>query len=159
MAGFADQLAAFAEKTKERIDDVHREMVIQIANSLITGSVVGNRDNWVSIGNYYSFKLKKVTTDRKLDPYTGGRFRANWVPGINQVNTDASREPDPEGDRTMAAIKAAIPKPGGVFYITNSLPYAHRLEYEGWSKQMPAGVVRVTAMRFNEWLAKAIATT
>lgn len=125
--GFAADLAKFAEKTKERIDDVHREMVIQIANSLITGSAVDT-----------------------------GRFRANWVPGINQVNTATTTSTD---NTALGTISAAVPKPGGVFYITNSLPYAHRLEYEGWSKQMPAGVVRVTAMRFNEWLAKAIATT
>lgn len=127
--GLADDLAKFAAKTKERVEDVHRELVIQVADALVTGSVVDT-----------------------------GRFRGNWVPGINAVNTDASRPPDKTGQATLGAIISAIPKPGGVFYITNSLPYARRLEYEGWSKQMPAGVVRITAMRFNEWLAKAVAS-
>lgn len=127
--GLADDLAKFAAKVKQDVDDVHREVVIQIANSLITGSAVDT-----------------------------GRFRANWVPGINAVNPTASNAPDPSGAGALGAITSAIPKPGGVFYITNSLPYARRLEYEGWSKQMPAGVVRITAMRFNEWLAKAVAS-
>ena len=126
--GLADDLAKFAAKTKERVDDVHREVVIQVANSLITGSAVDT-----------------------------GRFRANWVPGINAVNTTTTDATDKTGAAALGAITSAIPKPGGVFYITNSLPYARRLEYEGWSKQMPAGVVRVTALRFNEWLQKAIA--
>lgn len=153
----AAQLAKFAEKTKQRTADVHREMVIQIANSIVTGSVVGNTDNWLSLNPYSDIATGKSGT-RLKGPigYVGGRFRANWVPGINSVNTDASKEPDAQGDSTIAAITAAIPAPGGVFYITNSLPYARRLEYEGWSSQMPNGVVRITAMRFNEWLQNAL---
>lgn len=139
--GLASDLAKFAEKTKRRTADVHREVVIQIANSLVTGSAVGNPSLWKSPAPA---------------GYVGGAFRANWVPGIDQVNTAATNAP---GTDAQAAIAAAIPAPGGVFYITNSLPYARRLEYDSWSTQMPEGVVRITALRFNEWLAKAIANT
>ena len=52
----------------------------------------------------------------------------------------------------MAAFLAV--KAGGVEYITNNLPYAERLEY-GYSQQAPAGMVRVTAARFRELLARA----
>jgi hypothetical protein len=39
---------------------------------------------------------------------------------------------------------------GQTIYITNSLPYAYRLEYEGWSKvKTPAGMVRVTLAELN----------
>ena len=124
----AADLARFATKVQQRVDDVHREVVIPVANSIITGSAVDT-----------------------------GRFRANWVPGINAVNTTTTEATDKQGDDTQEKIFAAIPKPGGVFYITNSLPYARRLEYEGWSKQMPAGVVRITAVRFEEFLQKALA--
>jgi hypothetical protein len=37
---------------------------------------------------------------------------------------------------------------GQTIFITNSLPYAQRLEY-GWSKQAPLGVVRITAVEFQ----------
>jgi hypothetical protein len=33
---------------------------------------------------------------------------------------------------------------GDVVFITNGLPYIKRLEYESWSDQNPAGMVRVT---------------
>ena len=139
--GLASDLARFAAKTRADLDTAHREVVTQVINSIVTGSAVGNPDLW----------------KHPVAGYTGGRFRANWVPGVNVVNTTTTENTDAGGEATIAALIAAIPKPGGVFYITNSLPYARRLEYEGWSKQMPAGVVRVTAMRFNEWLQKEIA--
>lgn len=126
--GLRDDLARFAKGVNARVEDLHEEVVIQVANVIVTGSAVDT-----------------------------GRFRANWVPGINAVNTGTTEATDKQGDDTQEKIFAAIPKPGGVFYITNSLPYARRLEYEGWSKQMPAGVVRITAVRFEEFLQKALA--
>lgn len=126
--GLAADLAKFAKGVSARVEDLHEEIVIQVANVLVTGSAVDT-----------------------------GRFRANWVPGINAVNTTTTEATDKQGDDTQEKIFAAIPKPGGIFYITNSLPYARRLEYEGWSKQMPAGVVRITAVRFEEFLQKALA--
>ena len=124
----AAQLAAFAAKVGEDLDTVHRKLVVQVAGAIITGSVVDE-----------------------------GRFRNNWVPGIGAPNPNAGNPGGGDGGATLSAISAAIPKPGGKFFITNSLPYAHRLEYEGWSKRMPAGIVRVTAMRFDDYVRKALA--
>lgn len=86
--------------------------------------------------------------------YVGGRFRANWMLGIGQVNTTTTEEKDAGGTATVARIAAAMQdqKAGGVFYVTNSLPYAQRLEYEGWSSQAPNGMVRITM----EWLPRAL---
>jgi hypothetical protein len=38
---------------------------------------------------------------------------------------------------------------GSVTFLCNALPYAERLEYEGWSKQSPAGMVRVSMARID----------
>jgi len=40
-------------------------------------------------------------------------------------------------------------KVGQVFYYTNSMPYALKLEY-GHSDQAPGGIVRLTARRWNK---------
>ena len=46
---------------------------------------------------------------------------------------------------------ATVPElAGNVVYLTNNLPYAQRLEYEGWSKQAPAGMVRVNMARIAD---------
>jgi hypothetical protein len=44
---------------------------------------------------------------------------------------------------------------GEIIYLTNSLPYARRLEY-GWSKQAPAGMVRITVANFERHLQNQI---
>lgn len=98
-------------------------------------------------------RLEKGLKFRYSD-YVGGRFRANWMLGIGQVNTTTTEEKDAGGTATVARIAAAMQdqKAGGVFYVTNSLPYAQRLEYEGWSSQAPNGMVRITM----EWLPRAL---
>ena len=49
----------------------------------------------------------------------------------------------------MNEVVAAL-KGGGVTFMANNLPYAHRLEFEGWSRQAPEGMVRRTVARFNQ---------
>lgn len=44
---------------------------------------------------------------------------------------------------------------GDVVYLTNSLPYAQRLEH-GWSKQAPRGMVRLSAIEFKRFVRQAI---
>lgn len=119
-------LEAFAKKAKIELEAAHRLSIIKVVDSLVFGSAVDT-----------------------------GRFRSNWVGGVNSVNTYAGHEPE-SADATRTRLLGSIPPVGGVYYITNSLPYARRLEYEGWSQQMPAGIVRITAMQYNTWLAEAI---
>ena len=127
--GFAEQLAAFAEKTKLGMDVVVRKVAIDITSSLIMRA-----------------------------PVKTGRFRANWLLGIGSVDTSTSETLDPSGTATLGQIfeQIATAKAGGVIYITNSLPYAIPLE-NGHSKQAPYGFVRITAVEFGQYLQKAIA--
>lgn len=89
--------------------------------------------------------IKKLVVDIDASlvlksPVDTGRFKANWVVGNGFVNTT-----------TTEGLQAANNEPlinsikvnGQTIYLTNSLPYASRLEY-GWSKQAPAGMVRIT---------------
>ena len=99
--------------------------------------------------------VRKATLDLfaaavRRSPVDTGRFKANWnvaygAPAVSVTNSTNSGRADTE---TRKALTLPV---GGVVYLTNSLPYAMRLEY-GWSKrQAPLGMVRVTA---REWTAK-----
>lgn len=88
-------------------------------------------------------------------PVDSGRFRHNWQCGIGAMdgNTSMATANDALG-RASATIEGW--KPGQTIWLTNSLPYAHRLEFEGWSKQAPSGMVRLTVQNYSQALAKTV---
>lgn len=94
-------------------------------------------------------------------PVDTGRFRGNWNYSGTAPDTSTTVVVDPVGAATLASIaaKSAGLKAGGVAYVTNSLPYAQKLEYglypnppkrptgktvNGFSRQAPNGMVRIT---------------
>lgn len=90
-------------------------------------------------------------------PVDTGRFRGNWQVsnGTPILNTIDRLDVDGMAS-TDAAIDAVMALPTGqVTYLSNALPYAYRLEYEGWSQQAPAGMVRLTAREFSDAVQKA----
>ncbi|ANY29738.1 tail completion or Neck1 protein [Escherichia phage Gluttony] len=84
--------------------------------------------------------------------YTGGRFRGNWQVTFDQPAVGAIDRVDKAGTATLAAGREVLAHYDsgeyGSIWFTNNVPYAQRLEY-GWSKQAPAGVVRVVAAEIN----------
>jgi hypothetical protein len=97
-------------------------------------------------------------------PVDTGRFRGNWqiAAGGPDIRTNEPFDKQALGSppssetftRWQGEIQAATI--GSVVYITNSLPYARRLEYEGWSQQAPSGMVRVTVAEYEQIIRKAI---
>jgi len=78
-------------------------------------------------------------------PVDTGRARANWFTSIGSPSANVINSTDPSGSSSISSALGAISKAtGNVLWITNNLPYIYRLEFEGWSKQAPAGMVRVT---------------
>jgi hypothetical protein len=80
-------------------------------------------------------------------PVQTGRFRANWQIGNSFINTSTTQSRDKSGTASIsrAALEAnSIRVAGQTIFISNSLPYSYRLEYEGYSKQAPLGMTRVT---------------
>lgn len=116
MAVFTLSINRWVEKTKAGADKIFRYACVLVSQGVVMPS-----------------------------PVDTGRFRANWMFGNGSVNPDTSAPPDPSGAATLGRIQAQIGQAiaGDVVYITNSLPYAQRLEM-GWSKQAPSGMVRVT---------------
>jgi hypothetical protein len=79
-------------------------------------------------------------------PVDTGRFRSNWLAAYGAMDTSTNDALDKSGSAAIGKLTAAVNTlaAGQVFYFTNSLPYAQRLEYDAWSAQSPAGMVRVS---------------
>jgi len=79
-------------------------------------------------------------------PVESGRLRSNWLFGkIAPTGTVSTF--DPSGAAAIAKIAGQVPsvKAGGSVWLVNNLPYAYRVEYQGWSHtKAPAGMVRVS---------------
>ena len=125
---FAESLAAFAEQAKEAIDDVFREVVIEIATSVI-----------------------------RLSPVDTGRFKGNWQFTVGAPSNQSIDTFDKAGHETIAALVAEVSRleAGQVAYIVNNLVYGVPLEY-GHSDQAPAGMVQITLARFQQIVEEAI---
>lgn len=125
---FARDFAALLERAKDKQHQVVRKVSLDLYRSLVLKS-----------------------------PVDTGRFRANWVTGVGAVNTATSEQVDPSGEGAIARAEGALQnvQVGGVVYLTNSLPYAKRLEY-GHSKQAPGGMVRITVAEYGQFLARAV---
>lgn len=140
---FALDIQAFTAKAKANANQVVGEIVVGVARELDMRSPVGDATYWVS-------------TPPK--GYVGGRFRANWQLGINAIKRGVVNAIDTSGTIAFPAIAAGVPDDaaGNVFFLSNNLPYAQRIEL-GWSRQAPTGLVALTAMKFQEIVNKAAA--
>ncbi len=79
-------------------------------------------------------------------PVDTGRFRSNWLSAYGAIDASTNNALDKSGSAAIGKLTASVSAfpAGQVFYFTNSLPYAQRLEYDAWSAQSPAGMVRVS---------------
>lgn len=142
--GFGDAVKKWADKTGSSIEDITYVTLTDLSRRIIQRTPVGRPSLWKT----------------KYPPagYTGGQAKGNWFASIGS--------PSAKVDNTIRAKNAAKPLSrdhnvrlnavGGIYYLTNNLPYIRRLEYEGWSSQAPAGMVRVTVAEFQQVLDKAI---
>ena len=154
------------EKSLGNADKVVRKTVIDISNSLVKRSPVGNPELWTSLGASYRFmnkagtkRLKRAVLEYRRQPppgYVGGHFRANWQLGVGSMPVGDIDAIDKTGAATMAKIRADLPKQaaGKVYYIANNAPYAQALE-EGHSTQAPHGMVALTKVQFQDYILEA----
>lgn len=139
---FSAKLAQFAQEAPEKALRVVKKVAEDISSRVVLRTPVGNPSLWKS---------------KPPAGYVGGRLRANWNVGIGGINR-AERGPDKGGiDTTRRNSRViALAKEGQDIYITNSLPYANRVEYEGWSRQAPAGMLRITLAEFPGLVIQAV---
>lgn len=132
MGTFSLQLAEFAKKAGDNASLVTRKVAIDILSRVVMRS-----------------------------PVDTGRFRSNWVLTVGAPATGTSETTDKSGGATVAKGEGAVAsfQVGPSIFIVNNLPYGPRLEYEGWSKQAPAGMVRVTVAEYEGLIRKALGET
>ena len=84
-------------------------------------------------------------------PVLDGRLRGNWVAQNSKPFTGTIERFDKIGSETIGAILPEISKLklDGTIFLSNNLPYAHRIEYEGYSGKSPDGMVRKNVTRIQ----------
>lgn len=175
---FAAELERFAKKTTDNGDQLFRALAVEMTTRIVLRSPVGDPELWAAnktaaVGRrthnvnlapgakrLSHAGLKKAYPLKAGSGYVGGRFRANWQVQVESPAADVLDDIDAGGNKAIARALAAVVdfKSGPAIYITNNLPYGRRLEYEGWSKQAPAGMVRITAAEFHSIVATVLAS-
>lgn len=119
---FADEVGAFAARSAEAAALVHKRIALELFTRVILRT-----------------------------PVDTGRLRGNWQAGVNVFAPGTLDSPDPSGSATISAATATVTgaPPLVTLTLTNNLPYAPRIEYDNWSKQAPAGMVRVSVAEFQ----------
>ena len=130
------------KKAGNKARDVVRLSSLKLLESIDQKSPVGDPDTWASPAPA---------------GYTGGQFRANWNYSIGSPDLSVIANKDPSGGESMRRASDTKYMLGEKIFISNSLPYAYRLEYEGWSKQAPEGMVRISVIEFRDFVREAAA--
>lgn len=121
---FAADISRFADRVGATVDELQRAVFGELF-----GSVIGDT------------------------PVLSGRLRGNWQASKSAPELGVLETSDPTGVATIAKAVAAIGD-SGVYFLTNNLPYAERIEFDGHSSiKAPAGMVRINAMRLAQVLA------
>ena len=90
-------------------------------------------------------------------PVLDGYLRANWRCSVDVPASGVLTETDASGSKTLNLIQQFAPKIGNnVVFFTNNSPYAHRIEYEGWSQKAPQGMLNRNIDNFISAANKAI---
>ena len=133
-------MGAFADKVRGAIDDYWANAALVVIGTieeasrrLIIRSPIGMPSAW----------------KRKPPPgYVPGKFVSNWNLGIGSADRTVSEATNLREVNGLSRIPA---DPFGKRYvISNSSPQAMRLEVDGWSKQAPNGMVRLTGLEFDD---------
>ena len=111
-----------------------------------------------------STAIKLFSAIIQSTPVDEGRARGNWFTTGQQPSSKVSSNQDKSGSNAISQAERVIMsiKDYSTFTLTNNLPYIEKLEFGGYndgpkitggySKQAPAGMVRVNVMRFNKLL-------
>jgi hypothetical protein len=94
-------------------------------------------------------------------PVDTGRFRSNWFFSTGTPSSKVTEDKTSHEVKGMGDLSNA--KAGQVFYISNNLPYAYRLEVRGATKARnalgelagPSGIVGLTVLDFQAIVDKA----
>jgi hypothetical protein len=147
---FSEDIKKFSIKSTDHVDRVRKGVTFKLFAAVIKTSPVGNWRHW----NISPAQKEAV----RKSGYVGGRLRANWVISLNTTKDDESQLPNSNIGALNARLLQVI-RSGGhsdTFILSNSLPYASRIEYDGWSGKAPEGMVRINVARFRELMKEQL---
>lgn len=141
MANFMDVINEWVEDTEYRINETLQTIAIKVGEMVV-----------------------------RLSPVDTGRFRGNWQMTIDSTSSASLVRYDQNGQSTINAIAAVANTftAGQIAYIQNHVLYGTDLELglyngptakvtdEGYSRQAPAGMVRITEMEFINIVNQAV---
>lgn len=85
-------------------------------------------------------------------PIDTGRFKSNWNFGLQTPDRHTTEQTNVRTVNNLEELPDSVL--GFTCYVTNSLPYAHGLEF-GHSKQAPNGFARLTGEEWPQIVAAA----
>lgn len=161
MSQFALDMQKWIDKTKLRADTVVSKVLLDISTSIVLATPVDTgraRANW-------QFGVD-VIPDGVIDSADAGKLRGDLRTSSGIV-----------GSSSLVKLTQQIVqvKAGHIHYLVNNLPYINMLEYggygrygnperatgkttpTGYSTQAPNGMVRITVVRYIEFVNKALA--
>jgi len=125
--GFALQVGKFEKTSVARCKDMRRIIILKLFSAVILDT-----------------------------PVLTGRLRANWQLGKKAKPDGLVRGLDPSGAKTLAKMQVGVDGEDGDQYLVNNLPYAARIEYDGWSHtKAPMGMVRRNVARIAALVQQA----
>jgi len=126
---FSVNVAKWAKKAAVSIEEMNKAIILELFTSVILDT-----------------------------PVMEGRLRGNWLITSNDPASGTVDIEDPGGEKTTRNVEDFVRKLHGntdfSVYLTNNLPYAYRVEYDGWSHtKAPEGMVRKNFIRISNNLA------
>lgn len=100
------------------------------------------------------FAFNLFSAIMRRTPVDSGRFVSNWNVTAGRPDYRYSNKSDVGRALEQLDRVFVLPIARGL-YIGNGLPYGRLLEYEGWSRQAPQGMIRVSIAEANMHLAAA----
>lgn len=125
----ASDLKKIAARRKEDLGEIAQAVTIRVGNQIVLQS-----------------------------PVDEGFFINNWNSAIGDISYNINAEENKNGVRSLSGIAKtfSVFGTGKVGYLTNSMPYAMRIEYDGWSQKAPSGVVRVNVKKAPSYLREEV---
>ena len=146
---------ALAEKKDREVAYIVNELVRRIVYRTPVGAPDGIMPAWAMSPTSVSGEPWKQPAKAG---YKEGQLRGSWVVSFNTPIVGYSNI-NKTGGNVMANVMAITKLNGaadGSYWITNSTPYAARVEYDGWSwSHAPSGFMRISIAEFGAIAAKA----
>lgn len=145
---FSLDLSRFVAKAKGNARLVVRKVVLDVGTGIIEKTPVGDPDTW-------------APSTVVPAGYVGGRARGSWQYAKGAPADGNPETIDPSGGASINRVAAGVTSGDPLaetHFITSNIPYMRPLEYEGWSKQAPEGMVRLTIEEWRRYLENAVRT-